>query len=54
MCVETLVARSSLQEQSHARSEAYPGPSLVIAYSHCIAHGIDMCYALKQQSLAKD
>ncbi|MDA6077117.1 thiamine pyrophosphate-dependent enzyme [Edwardsiella anguillarum] len=23
-------------------AEAYPGPSLIIAYSHCIAHGIDM------------
>ena len=22
-------------------AEAWPGPSLVIAYSHCIAHGID-------------
>jgi pyruvate-ferredoxin/flavodoxin oxidoreductase len=25
-----------------AEAEAYPGPSLIIAYSHCIAHGIDM------------
>jgi pyruvate-ferredoxin/flavodoxin oxidoreductase len=23
-------------------AEAYPGPSLIIAYSHCIAHGIDL------------
>jgi pyruvate-ferredoxin/flavodoxin oxidoreductase len=23
-------------------AEAYPGPSLILAYSHCIAHGIDM------------
>jgi len=33
-------------------AEAYPGPSLVIAYSHCIAHGIDMRRGLEQQKLA--
>jgi pyruvate-ferredoxin/flavodoxin oxidoreductase len=33
-------------------AEAYPGTSLVIAYSHCIAHGIDMEKGLEQQSLA--
>ncbi|MGZ5245958.1 MAG: pyruvate:ferredoxin (flavodoxin) oxidoreductase [Flavitalea sp.] len=33
-------------------AEAYPGPSLVIAYSHCIAHGYDMCHGLDQQGLA--
>jgi pyruvate-ferredoxin/flavodoxin oxidoreductase len=30
-------------------AEAYDGPSLVIAYSHCIAHGIDMRTGLDQQ-----
>jgi pyruvate-ferredoxin/flavodoxin oxidoreductase len=30
-------------------AEAYEGPSLVIAYSHCIAHGIDMRDGLGQQ-----
>ena len=30
-------------------AEAYEGPSLVIAYSHCIAHGIDMRDGLAQQ-----
>ncbi|HUY49527.1 MAG TPA: pyruvate:ferredoxin (flavodoxin) oxidoreductase [Streptosporangiaceae bacterium] len=30
-------------------AEAYDGPSLVIAYSHCIAHGIDMSKGLDQQ-----
>jgi len=30
-------------------AEAYPGPSLIIAYSHCIAHGIDMRKGLNQQ-----
>jgi pyruvate-ferredoxin/flavodoxin oxidoreductase len=33
-------------------AEAYPGPSLILAYSHCIAHGIDMRYGMKQQDLA--
>jgi pyruvate-ferredoxin/flavodoxin oxidoreductase len=33
-------------------AEAYGGPSLVIAYSHCIAHGIDMRKGLEQQRLA--
>jgi pyruvate-ferredoxin/flavodoxin oxidoreductase len=30
-------------------AEAYDGPSLVIAYSHCIAHGIEMRQGLDQQ-----
>ncbi|HXP32884.1 MAG TPA: hypothetical protein VN820_02660, partial [Acidimicrobiales bacterium] len=30
-------------------AEAYDGPSLVIAYSHCIAHGIEMQNGLDQQ-----
>jgi pyruvate-ferredoxin/flavodoxin oxidoreductase len=33
-------------------AEAYAGPSLIIAYSHCIAHGIDMRRGLDQQYLA--
>jgi pyruvate-ferredoxin/flavodoxin oxidoreductase len=33
-------------------AEAYEGPSLVIAYSHCIAHGIDMRHGLTQQARA--
>jgi pyruvate-ferredoxin/flavodoxin oxidoreductase len=33
-------------------AEAYDGPSLIIAYSHCIAHGIDMVKGLEQQRLA--
>jgi len=33
-------------------AEAYPGPSLILAYSHCIAHGINMQHGLDQQSLA--
>ena len=33
-------------------AESYDGPSIVIAYSHCIAHGIDMAKGLEQQDLA--
>ena len=33
-------------------AEAYPGPSLLIAYSHCIAHGYDMMFGMEQQKAA--
>jgi len=33
-------------------AERYPGPSLILAYSHCIAHGIDMRFGMHQQKLA--
>jgi len=33
-------------------AEAYEGPSLILAYCHCIAHGIDMQYGMHQQELA--
>jgi pyruvate-ferredoxin/flavodoxin oxidoreductase len=33
-------------------AEAYPGPSLIIAYSHCVAHGYDMAHGLDQQKAA--
>jgi len=33
-------------------AEVYPGPSLIIAYSSCIAHGYDLRYGMKQQDLA--
>ena len=33
-------------------AESYPGTSLIIAYSHCIAHGYDMRYGPQQQELA--
>ncbi|HEX8968923.1 MAG TPA: pyruvate:ferredoxin (flavodoxin) oxidoreductase [Chloroflexota bacterium] len=33
-------------------AESYDGPSLIIAYSHCIAHGYDMRYGLEQQKKA--
>jgi pyruvate-ferredoxin/flavodoxin oxidoreductase len=33
-------------------ADAHNGPSLIIAYSHCIAHGYDMVHGLDQQKLA--
>jgi pyruvate-ferredoxin/flavodoxin oxidoreductase len=35
-------------------AEAHDGPSLIIAYSHCIAHGIDMSKGMNQQKMAVD
>ena len=33
-------------------AEAYDGPALIIAYSHCIAHGYDLSHGLDQQKAA--
>jgi pyruvate-ferredoxin/flavodoxin oxidoreductase len=38
--------------QTFLEAEAYDGPSLIIAYSHCIAHGINMTGALQNQKAA--
>jgi pyruvate-ferredoxin/flavodoxin oxidoreductase len=38
--------------QAFREAEAYPGSSLILAYSHCIAHGIEMQSGMKQQDLA--
>ena len=35
--------------QAFVEAEAYQGPSLIIAYSHCIAHGIDLARGMSQQ-----
>ena len=35
-------------------AEAYDGPSIIIAYSHCIAHGIDMTTGMQDQKVAVD
>jgi pyruvate-ferredoxin/flavodoxin oxidoreductase len=40
--------------KSFLEAEAYPGPSLIIAYSHCIAHGIDMTTGMQNQKAAVD
>jgi len=45
-------AKMSQTVQALLDAEAYPGPSLIIAYSHCIAHGYDMANGATQQKLA--
>jgi pyruvate-ferredoxin/flavodoxin oxidoreductase len=45
-------AKDSQTVQALLEAEAYPGPSLIIAYSHCIAHGYDMAHGAEQQKLA--
>jgi pyruvate-ferredoxin/flavodoxin oxidoreductase len=35
-------------------AEAYDGPSMILAYSHCIAHGYDLKFGLDQQKKAVD
>jgi pyruvate-ferredoxin/flavodoxin oxidoreductase len=42
-------ARDEHTLKAFIEAEAYPGVSLIIAYSHCIAHGIDMGTALQHQ-----
>ena len=40
--------------KSFLEAEAYDGPSLIIAYAHCIAHGIDMTTGMQDQKAAVD
>jgi pyruvate-ferredoxin/flavodoxin oxidoreductase len=47
-------AKMSQTVQAFLEAEAYPGTSLIIAYSHCIAHGYDMAHGATQQKLAVD
>jgi len=45
-------ARDAQTLKAFQEAESYPGPSLIIAYSHCIAHGYDMVHGANQQKLA--
>jgi pyruvate-ferredoxin/flavodoxin oxidoreductase len=47
-------AKMAQTAQAFLEAESYHGPSLIIAYSHCIAHGYDMANGAKQQKLAVD
>ncbi len=38
--------------QAFREAEAYAGPSIILAYCQCIAHGIDMRHGMQQQKLA--
>ncbi|TFH22521.1 MAG: hypothetical protein E4H03_08215 [Myxococcales bacterium] len=45
-------ARDQQTVEAFTEAEAYPGPSLIIAYSHCIAHGYDLSFGARQQKRA--
>jgi len=47
-------AKDSQTVAALREAEAYPGPALVIAYSHCIAHGFPLHLGGEQQKLAVD
>jgi pyruvate-ferredoxin/flavodoxin oxidoreductase len=49
-----LGARDEQTLRAFVEAESFPGPSLIIAYSHCIAHGIaiDLGIGARQQKLA--
>ncbi|MBW4530885.1 MAG: pyruvate:ferredoxin (flavodoxin) oxidoreductase [Aphanothece saxicola GSE-SYN-MK-01-06B] len=47
-------ARDEHTVRAFLEAESYPGPSLILAYSHCIAHGIDMARGMEQQKAAVD
>ncbi|MGB6647131.1 MAG: pyruvate:ferredoxin (flavodoxin) oxidoreductase, partial [Bacteroidota bacterium] len=50
---EVAMGHSDLQTvRAFLEAEAYDGPSLIIAYSHCIAHGINMTKAMQNQKAA--
>ena len=40
--------------KAFVEAESYEGPSIIIAYSHCIAHGINMRTGMNQHKLAVD
>jgi len=47
-------AKDSQTIKAFEEADSYPGTSLIIAYSHCIAHGYAMQNGLEQQKLAVD
>jgi pyruvate-ferredoxin/flavodoxin oxidoreductase len=47
-----LGANDAQTVRAFLEAESYDGPSIIIAYSHCIAHGIDMTRGMQQQKAA--
>ncbi|MCC7163745.1 MAG: pyruvate:ferredoxin (flavodoxin) oxidoreductase [Anaerolineae bacterium] len=45
-------ANDSQTVKAFLEAEAYDGPSLIIAYSHCLMHGYDLVHGLDQQKAA--
>ncbi len=49
-----LGANDAQTVKAFLEAEAYDGPSIIVAYSHCIAHGINMTTGMKNQKAAVD
>ena len=47
-------AKDTQTVKAFLEAESYDGPSIIIAFSHCIAHGYDLSYGTEQQKLAVD
>jgi pyruvate-ferredoxin/flavodoxin oxidoreductase len=47
-------AKMAQTTRAFLEAEAYPGPSIIIAYSPCIAHGYDLCHNVDQQKRLVD
>ena len=47
-------ARDAQTLRAFVEADQHPGPSLIVAYSHCIAHGYDLMHGCEQQKLAVD
>jgi pyruvate-ferredoxin/flavodoxin oxidoreductase len=45
-------ANTNQTVKAFVEAESYPGPSLIIAYAHCIAHGFNMTFGLQEQKKA--
>ena len=45
-------AKDAQTAKAFSEAESYHGTSIIIAYSHCIAHGYDMAWGCEQQKLA--
>jgi len=45
-------AKDSQTVRAFEEADSYPGTSIIVAYSHCIAHGYDLAYGCEQQKLA--
>lgn len=49
-----LGANDKATVKAFVEAERYDGPSIIIAYSHCVAHGYDLKYGFDQQKRAVD
>jgi pyruvate-ferredoxin/flavodoxin oxidoreductase len=49
-----MAAKDAQTVNAFKEAESFPGTSVIVAYSHCIAHGYEMADAVKQQERAVD